>query len=358
MSSTLATYLHHLGEVRSSGGGVKETSFYPALSNLLNKIGQELPLRVRCVLQLSNQGAGYPDGGLFTLDQLGHDHEGEPLDGQLPARGVIEIKGTDEDIYALARSKQIKRYLDRYGLVLLTNYRDFLLVGREQDGSPRFAESYSLARSESEFWKAVRDPRLLDDLHSDTFVDYLRRVMLHGAPLTEPKDVAAFLASYAREAKSRIERRGLRGLSIVRSALEESLGLRFEGEKGDHFFHSTLVQTLFYGVFSAWVLWCKRRPVGDDAQFEWQTAIWTLRVPAINVLFQQIANPYTLEPLKLVEVLDWAGVVLNRVDRDAFFSRFEEAYAVQYFYEPFLQEFDPQLRKELGVWYTPPEIVP
>ena len=31
--------------------------------------------------------------------------------------------------------------------------------------------------------------------------------------------------------------------------------------------------------------------------------------------------------------------------------------AVQYFYEPFLAAFDPELRKELGVWYTPPEVV-
>ena len=28
-----------------------------------------------------------------------------------------------------------------------------------------------------------------------------------------------------------------------------------------------------------------------------------------------------------------------------------------YFYEPFLEAFDPELRKELGVWYTPPEVV-
>ena len=28
-----------------------------------------------------------------------------------------------------------------------------------------------------------------------------------------------------------------------------------------------------------------------------------------------------------------------------------------YFYEPFLQEFDPDLRKQLGVWYTPVEVV-
>ena len=53
----------------------------------------------------------------------------------------------------------------------------------------------------------------------------------------------------------------------MRAALEEALGLRFEGDKGEHFFRSTLVQTLFYGVFSAWVLWAKRRrapPAGGD----------------------------------------------------------------------------------------------
>ena len=28
-----------------------------------------------------------------------------------------------------------------------------------------------------------------------------------------------------------------------------------------------------------------------------------------------------------------------------------------YFYEPFLEAFDPALRKQLGVWYTPKEVV-
>jgi len=45
------------------------------------------------------------------------------------------------------------------------------------------------------------------------------------------------------------------------------------------------------------------------------------------------------------------------VDRASFFDRFEEERAVQYFYEPFLQRFDPELREELGVWYTPQEVV-
>lgn len=54
---------------------------------------------------------------------------------------------------------------------------------------------------------------------------------------------------------------------------------------------------------------------------------------------------------------DLTGEVLNRVDTAAFFLRFEEDTAVQYFYEPFLEAFDPELRKQLGVWYTPREIV-
>ncbi len=59
----------------------------------------------------------------------------------------------------------------------------------------------------------------------------------------------------------------------------------------------------------------------------------------------------------VVEVLDWTAAALNRVDRPAFFARFNEGQAVPYFYEPFLEAFDPDLRKQLGVWYTPPEVV-
>ena len=59
----------------------------------------------------------------------------------------------------------------------------------------------------------------------------------------------------------------------------------------------------------------------------------------------------------LVEVLDWTSAALDRVDRVAFFDRFSEGQAVPYFYEPFLEAFDPDLRKQLGVWYTPTEVV-
>src|SRR5213080_5327299 len=113
---------------------------------------------------------------------------------------------------------------------------------------------------------------------------------------------------------------------------------------------------MFYGVFSAWVLWHKEKPLRKN-DFDWKSAAWTLHVPMIKALFEQVATPTKLGPLGLVEVLDWTAAALNRVDRAAFFERFVESHAVQYFYEPFLEAFDPELRKQLGVWYTPPEIV-
>ena len=181
--------------------------------------------------------------------------------------------------------------------------------------------------------------------------------MLSVAPLSAPQDLAWFLASYARDAKARVENhKDLSALAAVRDALEEALGMKFTGDKGEHFFRSTLVQTIFYGVFSAWVLWHRERPDRTDA-FNWHESAWSLRVPFIRALYDEIATPTKLGPLGLVEVLDWTAAALNRVDRAAFFQKFQDEHAVQYFYEPFLEAFDPDLRKELGVWYTPPEIV-
>jgi hypothetical protein len=60
-------------------------------------------------------------------------------------------------------------------------------------------------------------------------------------------------------------------LAAPRTALEQGLGLRFEGPKGEHFFRSTLGQTLIYGVFSARVLW-QRDPARSGKEFDGEKA--------------------------------------------------------------------------------------
>lgn len=354
--TSLETYLIRVREIRSAGGTV-ETSYYGALENLLNEHGKKLKPKVMCVIQMQNQGCGMPDGGLFTQDQYKKGSDTEPLRGQMPGRGVIEVKSAAANVEATANSDQVRGYLAKYGQVLVTNLREFLLVGRGADGEPvRLESPYRLATSEAEFWELAAHPRRAAERHDARLKEFLTRSMLHAAPLAAPEDVAWFLASYARDAKLRAEQVDLPALNGIRTALEQALGMKFEGEKGEHFFRSTLVQTLFYGLFSAWVLWHKRH-TGRDERFRWHEAIWNLRVPMIRTLFEQLAVPTKLGPLGLVEVMDWATAILNRIDRTTFFQHFQLGHAVQYFYEPFLEAFDPELRKQYGVWYTPPEVV-
>ena len=356
LTAAVEAYFTDLARARASGGATGERSYYPALANLLNAVGGALRPRAFCVPELADQGAGHPDFGLYAARQM---QRGEPRAGQTPERGVVEVKPAGDDAWLTAESAQVSRYWSRYRLVLVTNTRDFLLLG-ERAGEPAALERFRLAESAADFERRLEKPRAFARDIGAGLAEYLTRALSHRAAIAEPKDLAWLLASYARDGLARVERAdadgGAPSLAAVRGALEEALGVRFEGERGLGFFHSTLVQTLFYGVFSAWVLWAKQLP-SPAGPFNWHEAVWHLRAPVLRGLFQQLSDPGRLRPLGLVEVLDWTAAALDRVDRGAFFARFDEGDAVPYFYEPFLEAFDPALRKQLGVWYTPAEVV-
>ena len=314
------TYLKELRDIRASGG-VPETSGYGALANLLSEVGGKLKPKVRCTINPRNAGAGIPDGGFFTASQF-EKGKGEPLPGQLPARGALEVKPVGDDASQVAASVQVRRYLEKYRQVLVTTYREFVLVGFDADGRATSLESFSLGASEAEFWALAAHPGSdAAQALGERLTDFLRRVLLRQAQIAAPQDLAWFLASYAREARARAEERDLPALAFTRKGLEESLGMSFSGEKGDHFFRSTLVQTLFYGLFAAWVFWAEHHPPADaQARFRWREAAGYLHIPILQKLFYDFANPTQLGALKLDEVLDWAAEALNRVDRAAFFA--------------------------------------
>jgi hypothetical protein len=85
----LETYLKELSEIRAAGAGVKETSYYGPLANLLNEIGKPLKPKVKCIINLQNAGAGLLDGRFFNKDQFQKFVDAAPLPVQMPARGVI-----------------------------------------------------------------------------------------------------------------------------------------------------------------------------------------------------------------------------------------------------------------------------
>ena len=240
--TAVETYLTDLRRIRASGGATGERSYYPALSALLDAVGATLKPKVFCVTELADQGAGHPDFGLYAAKQV---QKGQPKEDQVPERGVVEVKPSSDDAWLTVDSAQVSRYWERYRLVLVTNTRDFVLVGEDTAGQPVLLEPFRLAESAQDFDQRLSHPSAFAHEVGARLGEYLCRALSHQAALTEPKDLAWLLASYARDGLSRVEAAGnAPALRSVRSALEEALGVRFEEDKGKRFFHSTLVQTL------------------------------------------------------------------------------------------------------------------
>ena len=182
--SAFETYIRDLQEIRATGAAVKETSYYGALEKLLNELGKTLKPKVRCVMQLKNiGGAGMPDGGLFSASQFQKKTGDTPANPTNPERGVVEIKGTGDDAWVIAQTQQVSKYWDQYRQVLVTNYRDFVLIGQDGNGQPVTLETYRLAKNEAEFWQKAKNPKQFAEEQEEQVTEYLKRVMLQSASI-------------------------------------------------------------------------------------------------------------------------------------------------------------------------------
>ena len=304
LTSIVEDYLKYLRRVRASGGATAERSTYSALANLFDSVGATLRPKVFCVPEIADQGAGHPDFGLYAAGQV---QKGKPRKGHLPERGVVEVKAPGDDASLTAEGSQVSGYWEKYGLVLVTNTREFVLLGENGQGATEKLETYRLADSPEAFEELLARPRVSARKFGAGLGEYLCRALSHRTTLSDPGDLAWLLASYARDGLARVESASdPSALSTLRSVLEDALGVQVKDERSEPFFRSTLVQTLFYGVFSAWVLWSREGPAPQE-RFDWRLAVWHLRAPVLRALFQQLSNPGQLEPLGLIEVLDWTG---------------------------------------------------
>ena len=156
ITQAVEAYFSHLRLVQTSGGATDEKSLYVPLANLLNAVGRTLRPKVFCVQELADQGVGHPDFGLYTTQQV---QKGKPKSGQKPERGVIEVKPVAADAWLTAESDQVAGYWQGYRQVLVTNARDFVLVGEDDVGQPVRLESLRLADSASQFDAKLEHPR-------------------------------------------------------------------------------------------------------------------------------------------------------------------------------------------------------
>ena len=92
--------------------------------------------------------------------------------------------------------------------MLVTNLRDFGLVGGDGVGGPATLETFRLAEDADDFWSKVERPRAFARAVDAVLGEYPARALFQRAALAEPKDLAWLLASYARDGLARVEAAG------------------------------------------------------------------------------------------------------------------------------------------------------
>ena len=90
LKQAVEAYFTDLRLVRRSGGATDERSLYVPLANLLNAVGCALKPKGFCVQELSDQGAGHPDFGLYSTRQV---QRGKPKTG--PEAGAWRGRGVN-----------------------------------------------------------------------------------------------------------------------------------------------------------------------------------------------------------------------------------------------------------------------
>ena len=362
LSDSIATYCSDTRNLEALPTST-ETTFYPDIRTLLTAVlkSEKLPFDVRT--GTSEKGKASHDMPDFVLG-----------DGALFVGVYGEVKRAStslEDLAASTEQKdQIGRYLAQTGVVLLCNVRGFGLLVCDpayvRDGVTPVPPGKRVLQKTVDLWSAVSGgskPKV-DSEAIALLVDIVTRAVTDLARIGAPADLAKILARQARDAKDALPD-DLKPLKPLLDDYRQALGLAFdvEDEKGARFFRSSLVQSVFYALFAAWILWDKQAE--PDATFDIDDAHTFLPIPFLDALLHDIRHPSRMKHLGLEPHLARAIATLNRVDRALFRGRMTfptidgetSIAAITYFYEPFLEAFDPKLREDLGVWYTPPEIV-
>jgi len=141
-----------------------------------------------------------------------------------PYAHLVAHSGPPEPPGLTADTALVSKYFGAYRLVIVTNLRDFLTIGEGPDACAAKLASRRLAADSKSFWDMAATLRKSADRIGRAFGEYLKRALTQSVALREPKDVAWFIASYARDALNRVEDAGgLPALANVRASLESHL---------------------------------------------------------------------------------------------------------------------------------------
>ena len=314
-------YLKRINETRSDPNSTPELSLLPHLQVFLQEVTVEHFDRANIRFTLEPK----------TINQIGRP-DIIATDGLLPI-GYIEAEEYDTDLnnltgHAAQQNKRFKENLDNF---ILTNFTDFeLWIDGDRNTTARITDN-------------------TDDLKI-----LLERFLNASIQIGTPKALAKYLARRTRELQTQIattltdEDSETYGMF---TAFKETLLPTLTRDD----FADMYAQTLTYGLFAA------RCTLPNATNFSRHTAanILPRSNPFLRQLFFHVASPNLEE--NVTYILDDIATLLQNVStemlRTAFSANNHLKDPVIHFYETFLKEYNPKLRFDRGVFYTPSEVI-
>ncbi|WRA70699.1 N-6 DNA methylase [Helicobacter pylori] len=258
--------------------------------------------------------------------------------------GYIENKKVGTNLNQLSKKDQILKYLELNPNLMLTNYLDFVWVGKDENNEPLIKRKISVA-SLDELSKPIKpNPQTERDLIGffKGFFNY------EAAPITNAKDFATHLSvptKYLKDALIKYQEKAQ--VSSIFKNFKEYLyeELSFED------FSDALAQTLTYSLFLAKLNHPFEKINLDNVRSS---------IPKNFAVIREMAD--FLKRLDAIKEIQWLLneilSLINHVDMDSIIKDLnDDKDPYLHFYETFLSAYDPKLREKKGVYYTPDSVV-
>ncbi|KNX47606.1 type ISP restriction/modification enzyme, partial [Helicobacter pylori] len=258
--------------------------------------------------------------------------------------GYIENKRVETNLKQLLKSDQVLKYLELNPNLMLTDYLNFMWVGKDEENKPLIKREISIA-SLDELSKPLKpNPQTERDL-----IEFFRGFFNYeAAPIANAKDFATHLSPRTKYLKDAlIQNQEKTQVSSIFNNFKAYLyeELSFED------FSDALAQTLTYSLFLAKLNHPFEKIDLDNVRSSIPKNFAVIREMAdfLKKLDEIKENQWLLnEILSLINHVDM-GSILKDLNDD------KDPYL--HFYETFLSAYDPKLRESKGVYYTPDSVV-
>ena len=330
--SAYKTYCQKL-VTQFSSGEAREHAYRPALQEYIESFNNKL----RVTNEPGKQGKGKKGDAQNKPDFI-------VARGQTPI-GFIEAKDIGVNLDKVGKSDQIERYCEAYPNLILTDYIEFR---RYVKGELR-GKAIHIGKA-NEKKKIITFSELGEEQLTQFFEEFLLEDV---ESVSSPKELASRLAHLTRQVKKLVQQE-LKEESVrlhkLMVAFKKVLLADLDVEK----FSDMFAQTLAYGFFAA------RVHYDGKGEFSRRTASFIL--PKTNPFLRRVFAEFANESLpdSLIGAVDEIVDLLRKSDIRAVLEHFGERGCedpVIHFYESFLGEYNPKLKKAMGVFYTPDAVV-